>query len=119
MFAGDGLGVAFVLILGVEEPLSVLLVLHAELLELAVEGLRSPAELLGYLCGGVGANGGLNAVEVAHAFGLLLDDLLLLLCLFLKQLLFGFGLFKALIKDLHCVGNGGIVVVNGGYACFE
>ena len=34
--AGDGLGVAFVLVLGIEQPLPVLLVLHAFLVELAV-----------------------------------------------------------------------------------
>ena len=51
---GDGAGVAFILILGIEEPLAALLVLHAFFVEFAVEGFCAPAELLCDLGRGVG-----------------------------------------------------------------
>lgn len=79
MLARDGVGVAFVLVLGFEYPLVVLLVLYAEFLELAVEGLWSPAELFGYLGDGVGAFAVEDFLIVLYLWGLLLDDALLLL----------------------------------------
>ena len=79
VFARDGVGVAFVLVLGFEYPLVVLLVLHAEFLELAVEGLWSPSELFGYLGDGVGAFACEDFLIVLDLWGLLLDDALLLL----------------------------------------
>ena len=57
VLACDGGGVAFVLVLGVEEPLAVLLVLHAHFVEFAVEGFCAPAELFCDLGDGVGADG--------------------------------------------------------------
>lgn len=90
--AGDGGGVAFVLILGVEQPLAVLLVLHAEGFEFFVEGFCTPSELFGDLGGGVGACGTENGLAVFHIGGLLLDYLLLQLVLLLQEFFLGFGL---------------------------
>lgn len=96
VFTGDGVGVAFVLVLGFEYPLVVLLVLYSLFLELAVEGLWSPAELLGYLGDGVGAFAVEDFLIVLYLWGLLLDDALLLLGFGFKELFLGFGLLKLL-----------------------
>ena len=116
VLACDGVGVAFVLVLGFQEPLVVLLVLHTEFLELAVEGLRPPAELFGYLGDGVGALTCEDFLIILYLRCLLLDDALLFLGFGFEELFLGFGLFQAAVEDFHCVGDGGIVVAGGGYA---
>ena len=90
--SGDGGGVAFILILGVEQPLAVLLVLHAEGFELFVEGLRAPSEFFGYLRDGVGAGGVEDCLTVLYIRGLTEDYLLLQLVLLLQEFFLGFGL---------------------------
>ena len=116
MFTGDGVGVAFVLVLGIEEPLAALLILYSLFLELAVECLRSPAELLGYLGDGVGAFAVEDFLIVLYLWGLLLDDALLLLGFGFEELFLGFGLLQTAVEDFHCVSYGGIIIAGGGYS---
>ena len=116
VLACDGVGVAFVLVLGFQEPLVVLLVLHPEFLEFAVEGLWSPAKLFGDLGDGVGALACEDFLIILYLWGLLLDDALLFLGFGFEELFLGFGLLQAAVEDFHCVSDGGIVVACGGYA---
>ena len=116
MFAGDGVGVALVLVLGFEYPLVVLLVLNAEFLEFAVEGLWSLTELFGDLGDGVGAFAREDFLIVLYLWGLLLDDALLLLGFGFEELFLGLGLLQTAVEDFHCVGYGGIIIAGGGYS---